>query len=151
MNIAFFCRDDGIQSPTEQFLTTRYGKYLNPQSADLSSELIGIGSVWRYGLEKKGVSDGASNYLEKFKGYDALCLRIKQSRILIRFPYYRDQTNDRIVLLLGFAKIDDYKHGGKIDREVTRKLDEAQIYYDEYNLNNNKFISPQIINDILSY
>ena len=150
MNIAFFCRNDGVQSPTEQFLELRYGKYLNPQSTDLSAEIIGIGSAWRYALEKKGISDGASNYLEKFKGYDALCIRIKQSRILIRFPYYRDQRNDRIVLLLGFAKIDDYKPRGKIDREVTRKLDEAQIYYDEYNLDNNKFISPQIIKDILS-
>jgi len=150
MNITFFCRDGGTQSPTEQFLETRYGKYLNPQSADLSAELIGIGSVWRYALEKKGISDGTSNYLEKFKGYDALCIRIKQSRILIRFPYYRDLRNDRIVLLLGFAKIDGYKHGDKVDREVSRKLDEAQTYYDEYNSDNNKFISPQIIKDILS-
>lgn len=149
--MAFFCRDMSLLSPTQQFLMSRYGKYLNPQSTDLSAELVRIGAAWRYALEKRGISDGTSNYLEKFKGYDSLCIRIKNSKTLIRFPYYRDPGNDRLVLLLGFAKTDNYKPGGKVDRDAKRKLDEAQIYYDEYNLNNNKFINHQLIKDILSY
>jgi len=143
MEIVFFCKDDK-SCPTEQFLISRYGSNLN----SFTEEIVKIGAAWFFALEKKGICDGG-NYIEKLSGYDALCIRAKRSKILIRFPFYRDENNGRLVLLLGFFKIDGYKPRGKTDRDVKRKLEEAQEYYDEYNKNNNKYKVTRTIKNIL--
>src|SRR5680860_338662 len=94
-------------------------------------ELVKISAGWKYAIENHGLPGGM--FIEKFKKYDFLCVRLIREKILIRFPYYRDVTNGRIVLLSGFIKIDGYKKGGKMDREFQRNLKEAQKYYNEYN------------------
>jgi len=141
MVLAFFGRDDGRPSPTTQFLISKYGNGLDDNPKEISK----IFQAWKFVLLRNGVCDG-SNYLKKLSGYDAIEIRVKNSRTLIRFPFFLDNINDRIVLLLGFAKPEQYSKGGKIDREVTRKLDESQLYYDEYKIDNNKY---NISDDIL--
>lgn len=149
MQIVFFCNKEG--SPLEDFFCSRYGKNFNLDYPNLKKELPRIGSAWRYALEKEGIADGTNLHLEKMRGFDYLCIRIKQSKTLIRFPYYRDKTNERLVLLSGFVKVDGYTPNGKVDRFTKRELAQAQRNYVEYNKNNNSFKKSKIIDNILSF
>lgn len=144
MKIVFFCKDKKSLPPVEEFLVSRYGKNLNL----FPKEMIKIRAALGYAIEKNGICDGGL-FIEKYRGYDALCIRTKLSRVLIRFPFYRDVTNYRLVLLLGFIKIDGYKPGGKIDREADRQMDKAQEYYEEYNVDNSKFKITNITKDLM--
>jgi hypothetical protein len=104
-----------------------------------------IVAKWNHAIETNGVPDG--HIIKKLSGYDFIEIRVKRSVILIRFPFYRDCQSGRIVLLNGFEKKDGYKSGGKTDREIARKLDEAQKYYDNYQKNNNHYVEiPDIFN-----
>jgi hypothetical protein len=146
MDLAFFCRDQDYESsPVRQFLLSRYGKDLDLRP----SEREKVFSAFLFVLSRRGIPGG--QYLKKLgKGYDAIEIRVKRSMNLVRFPYFTDISNDRIVLLLGFYKRDGYKKGGKVDREVKRKLDEAQTYYEEYKNNNRKYYINKKINKYLN-
>ncbi|MFH0891634.1 MAG: hypothetical protein V1867_02535 [Candidatus Falkowbacteria bacterium] len=86
---------------------------------------------------------------KKVSGYDFIEIRIKNSRLLIRFPYYRDCNNDRLVLLNGFEKDESYKSRGKTDRFVDRKFKEAQRFYEQYNKNNELYKEmPDVFRDL---
>jgi len=143
LKIVFFCKDKIDLPPTEEFLISRYGENLNV----LPKEIIKISAAWGIALERQGLPDGF--HIEKLRGYDALCIRLKFSKILIRFPFYRDITHHRLVLLLGFTKLDGYKTGSKTDHKADQKLVEAQGYYELYRLDNQRFKASKIINEIM--
>lgn len=146
MYLAFFCRDqDHKSSPVKQFLLSRYGKDLDLRIAEVKK----VFAAFSFALSRKGEPSG--QYLKKLgKAYDAIEIRVKRGIDLIRFPYFTDISNNRIVLLLGFHKREGYKNGGKIDRETKRKLDEAQEYYEEYKSDNNKYYIDKEINESLN-
>lgn len=145
MDLAFFCRDqDRESSPVQQFLSSRYGKDLDLRLAERDKVFI----AFNFALSRRGEPGG--QYLKKLKGYDAIEIRVKRSMDLIRFPYFTDILNNRLVLLLGFHKRDGYKEGGKVDREVKRKLDEAQLCYKEYQEDNKKYYIDKEINEYLN-
>lgn len=144
MEIAFFCENTNLTPPVEQFLIDRYGKNLDL----LPEERVKIASLWKMGLEQKGICTNGV-LIKKYRGYDALCLKTQSGKILIRFPFYRDVTNNRLVLLLGFIKIHPYNKDGKESREETRQLDKAQNYYNQYNLDNSKYKITKYIKDLL--
>lgn len=142
MVLAFFCRDkDYKSSPVSQFITHRYGKDLDLRP----DEIKRVFAAFRFALSRRGEPGG--QYLKKLdKEYDAIEIRIKRSNDLIRFPFFRDISNNRLVVLIGFHKCEGYKEGGKTDRDVKRKLDEAQTYYEEYQHDNNKYYIDRRIN-----
>lgn len=142
MDLACFCRDKDYKSaPVQQFLLSRYGKDLDLHPAEIQR----VFSAFQFALSRRGKPGGS--YLKKLsKPYDAIEVRVKFSKDLIRIPYYTDILNERIVLLNGFHKREGYQAGGKIDREVKRKLDEAQINYEEYQKDNRKFYIDKRIN-----
>ncbi|MDX9778989.1 MAG: hypothetical protein RBT30_02020 [Patescibacteria group bacterium] len=145
MKLAFFCRDKDYESaPVLQFLLSRYGKNLDLRLAERNKVFI----AFKFALSRRGEPGG--QYLKKLRAYDAIEIRIKRSMDLIRFPYFTDISNNRLVLLLGFHKRDGYKEGGSVDRETKRKLDEAQLYYEEYKEDNKKYYINKEINNYLN-
>ena len=146
MYLAFFCRDqDHESSPVKQFLLSRYGRDLGLRLAEKQK----VFSAFSFALSRRGQPGG--QYLKKLgRGYDAIEIRVKRGLDLIRFPYFTDILNNRLVLLSGFYKRDGYKEGGKIDRETRRKLDEAQLYYEKYNGDNCKYYIDREINEYIN-
>ena len=139
MKICYFCLDEQ-EIPTKKYFYNKYGKNLDrPDKETVLLELANIFSKWKHVADNDGRTDG--QYAKKMSGYDFIEIRIKRSNVLIRFPYYRDCTNDRLVLLIGFEKKDGYKFGDKTDRYAKRKLKEAQGYYEKYKDNNRLYIN----------
>jgi len=139
MKICFYNLGSGYSSPVQDYLEKKLGKNIDyPNKDEAQNELSNIVAKWNYAIEINGIPDG--HIIIKLSGYDFIEIRVKKSKILIRFPFFRDCRNERIVLLNGFEKKDGYKQGGKIDRYAERKLSEAQSYYEDYCLHNDHFI-----------
>jgi len=129
MKPCFYC-SDGKESPIEKYFYDKYGTDLDLPDLDfVIDEIANIFAKWKYVAENNGGSDG--HYAKKMHGYDFIEIRVKRSNTLIRFPYYRDCNNSRLVLLLGFDKKDGYKSKDKTDKYVKKKMDEAQLYYNQ--------------------
>jgi hypothetical protein len=139
MIICFYYLEYSNFSPVQDYLELKLGKNINyPNKEEAQNELANIVSKWRYAIEINGAPDG--HIVKKLSHYDFIEIRIKKSKILIRFPFYRDCRNGRLVLLNGFEKRDGYKEGGKTDRYVIKKLNESQVYYNDYHQNNSHYI-----------
>ena len=133
MKICFYC-GSGTVSPVEQYIYDKFGENLNrPNTEAVITEITHIISKWKHVADNNGIPD--NQYAKKMSGFDFIEIRVKRSKTLIRFPYFRDATNDRLVLLLGFEKKEGYKKKDKTDRHVNKKLEEAQVYYGKYNKN----------------
>jgi len=112
MLICFYCVSQDVSSPVEEYFNEKFKNGIN------NNELINIVSKWIYVAENNGLPDG--QYAKKKAKYDFVEIHIKRSQLLIRFPYYRDCQNSRLVLLLGYEKKDGYKGGDKTDRFVKK-------------------------------
>jgi hypothetical protein len=138
MRICFYIRPEQKISFVEEYFYDKYGNdILLLKKEEIINEIVNITSKWIYVAEINGIPDG--QYAHKMSNYDFIEIRIKKSSLLIRFPYYRDCQNERLVLLLGYDKKDGYKKGSKTEKYVKRKSDEAQKLYDDYHANKNYY------------
>jgi len=149
MKICFF-NISGPVSPVEEYFYKKFGDGLDePDKESAETEIANIFAKWKHVADNDGKTDG--QYAKKMSGYDFIEIRIKRGKTLIRFPYYRDATHGRLVLLNGFEKIDGYKTGGAMDRFIERKFKEAQKYYEQYNRNNELYKEmPDIFEELYS-
>jgi hypothetical protein len=140
MKICFYSPNNKDLSPVEKYLASKLGENINyPSAEEAQNELNNIIAKWNYTAENNGLPDG--HIIKKLSGYDFIEIRVKKSKILIRFPFYRDCQNDRIVILNGFEKRDGYKSRGKTERQAIKKLNEAQEYYNDYHQYKNHYIN----------
>ncbi|MCK5415872.1 hypothetical protein KAI92_00415 [Candidatus Parcubacteria bacterium] len=69
----------------------------------------------------------------------------------MRFPYFLDSINKKIIILTGYAKPDIYKSTGKIANLIKKKKNTAQSYYDDYKSNNEKaIILPEFYQELIN-
>ena len=138
MDICLYCVDQNSDSPVEKYLTDKFGvNYSIPSRDEVIPLLTEILSKWIHVAEENGFPDG--HLARKMRDYDFIEIRVKDSRTLIRFPYYRDLVNNRMVILSGYEKESSFKKKGKEARRVEVLNQEAQKYYENYHKDKNKY------------
>ena len=138
MEIVLYCPDtrNPDEIPVLNFFIDRYDD--NFDTEENMNDLANILSTWKHVKDNGGKTDNWRS--KKAHGFDFIEIRIKQSRLLLRFPYYLDSINNRMVVLLGYNKPDDYKPRGKIAKRIKRKQEQAQEYYRDHHKDRNKMI-----------
>ncbi|MDA3840306.1 MAG: hypothetical protein PF572_04415 [Patescibacteria group bacterium] len=135
--------------PTFYFILKRYGKNFCFTDRIVKKELIGrILPRWKFAKDKKGIPE--HNILKKQTGFDFIEIHARNGEELLRFPYFLDSVNKRIIILTGYSKPWNYDDGDKDSRRVDRDKEEAQKYYDDYKENRNKaLIIPKSYSNII--
>ena len=145
MEVTLYCLDPE-EIPALNFFIERYDNNFDTEKN--MKDLANILSTWKHVKENGGKTDNWRS--KKAHGFDFIEIRIKHSRLLLRFPYYLDSVNDRMVILLGYDKPDDYKPRGKIAKRVKRLQEQAQENYDNYHKDRNKMIElPKKFNNLM--
>jgi hypothetical protein len=148
MQILLYCPSPQAKDtivPVLEFFASRYRSMNHSQTVE---DLSGILSKWKHVKDNNGQADGW--YAKKQHDLDYIEIHVKKSNVLLRFPYYLDSINNKMIILIGYDKIDGHKSGGKEDRKVKKNRLLAQSYYDDYHKDHSKEVElPEYINNLM--
>lgn len=133
MKIIYYFNEEESISPVKEFLL-KYDIKKNDSKRTVDHKikvLAFIDQVINFIAENKGKP--IPPIAKTIKGYKFHELRVKDGSNLIRILYFV-YIQEKLVLLNGFEKPDNYSHGlkKKIDKEIEKSIKLANQYYKDF-------------------